>query len=264
MTPKLSYLVCSTQRSGSNLLCQLMQFSNVAGYPEEYFAPEFYNGYATDMLEMPSFPDLFRDYLTAITDKRVTHNGVFGAKMMRNYVGDFCSRVRDDKSMSNEADNLKLLQATFPGLKFIWLKRRNKVRQAISIVRAQLRNSYISSDDQKRPAAAAVPKDHFDYARLKKLVDGYSQADREWQRFFEKGGLEPITLDYEDMVPALGTAIPGVIEALGIELPAGYQQPQPKHERQSDDLSQDWYERFHQQRQADELAALKQSLREER
>ena len=35
--PARSYLVCATPRSGSTLLCHLLDQSGVAGHPEEYF-----------------------------------------------------------------------------------------------------------------------------------------------------------------------------------------------------------------------------------
>src|SRR3954469_18520556 len=37
MTPVLSYLVCATPRSGSTLLCHLLDQTGIAGHPEEYF-----------------------------------------------------------------------------------------------------------------------------------------------------------------------------------------------------------------------------------
>ena len=33
----LSYLVCATPRSGSTLLCHLLDQTGIAGHPEEYF-----------------------------------------------------------------------------------------------------------------------------------------------------------------------------------------------------------------------------------
>src|SRR3954470_5825583 len=35
--PTRSYLVCATPRSGSTLLCHLLDQTGVAGHPEEYF-----------------------------------------------------------------------------------------------------------------------------------------------------------------------------------------------------------------------------------
>src|SRR3954466_4170968 len=37
MPPTLSYLVCATPRSGSTLLCHLLDQTGIAGHPEEYF-----------------------------------------------------------------------------------------------------------------------------------------------------------------------------------------------------------------------------------
>jgi LPS sulfotransferase NodH len=36
-TPTLSYLICSTPRSGSTLLCEALTNTGVAGSPEEYY-----------------------------------------------------------------------------------------------------------------------------------------------------------------------------------------------------------------------------------
>src|SRR3954452_18480605 len=37
MTPDRCYLVCATPRSGSTLLCHLLDDTGIAGHPEEYF-----------------------------------------------------------------------------------------------------------------------------------------------------------------------------------------------------------------------------------
>ena len=37
MSPTISYLVCATPRSGSTLLCHLLDETGLAGHPEEYF-----------------------------------------------------------------------------------------------------------------------------------------------------------------------------------------------------------------------------------
>ena len=46
MSPDRSYLVCSTPRSGSALVCQALAQSGVAGRPEEYFEALRHSGRA--------------------------------------------------------------------------------------------------------------------------------------------------------------------------------------------------------------------------
>jgi trehalose 2-sulfotransferase len=38
--PKVSYLVCASQRSGTELLCRCLAATGVAGCPQEYFLAE--------------------------------------------------------------------------------------------------------------------------------------------------------------------------------------------------------------------------------
>ena len=103
----LSYLVCATERSGSTLLCELLAGTGVAGRPEEYFEflnasgrvrqPREYFDDAADpgILELlpplePPLPAMpWPERLAAARERGTTPNGVFGAKMMWAYLGDF-------------------------------------------------------------------------------------------------------------------------------------------------------------------------------
>jgi LPS sulfotransferase NodH len=35
--PRLCYVICAVQRSGSSLLCDALKNTGLAGFPEEYF-----------------------------------------------------------------------------------------------------------------------------------------------------------------------------------------------------------------------------------
>src|SRR3712207_78955 len=37
MTPRLSYLICATPRSGSTLLCHALDGTGISGHPDEHF-----------------------------------------------------------------------------------------------------------------------------------------------------------------------------------------------------------------------------------
>lgn len=61
MTPGRSYLVCSTPRSGSTLVCQALAQSGVAGRPEEYFEAPPHSG-------RPRRPE---EYFHGVTDTSI-------------------------------------------------------------------------------------------------------------------------------------------------------------------------------------------------
>ena len=122
MKPERSYLVCATPRSGSTLVCKALSETGVAGRPEEYFEallhsgvprkPEEYfvgvddqsifdhlgqRGVGRD--EQPRSPHWSRTaydrYVEWAQEAGTTENGVFGAKLMWGYFGDFVSLLRN-------------------------------------------------------------------------------------------------------------------------------------------------------------------------
>ena len=112
-----SYLVCATERSGSTLLCELLSGTGVAGRPEEYFEflnasgrvrqPREYFEDAADpgILELlpplePPLPALpWSERLAAARERGTTPNGVFGAKMMWAYLGDFLAHGEPEEQL---------------------------------------------------------------------------------------------------------------------------------------------------------------------
>src|SRR3954453_1951322 len=113
--PELSYLVCATPRSGSTLLCHLLDQTGMAGHPEEYFEalqhsglprrPEEYfdrerHANIVERLAFREMPDertqrepnplwdpaTYDRYLKWALEAGTTENGVFGAKLMWGYL----------------------------------------------------------------------------------------------------------------------------------------------------------------------------------
>jgi len=60
-TPTYAYLVCSTPRSGSTLLCELLKSTGVAGRPDEYF----------EDLQATGRPHQPRQYFDGVDDPEV-------------------------------------------------------------------------------------------------------------------------------------------------------------------------------------------------
>ena len=120
--PDRSYLVCATPRSGSTLVCQALPQTGVAGRPEEYFEALRHTGrprrpeeYFVGVDDPSIFDHLgeravgdeppprsplwsrtaYDRYLEWAFEAGTTPNGVFGAKLMWGYFGDFVSLLRN-------------------------------------------------------------------------------------------------------------------------------------------------------------------------
>ena len=125
-----SYLVCATPRSGSTLVCHALDETGVAGRPEEYFEAlrhsgrprrpdEYFLGVEDQSIldhlgernlgdEPPPRSPLwsraaYDRYLEWAIETGTTPNGVFGAKLMWGYFGDFVSLLRNVPALPRPA-----------------------------------------------------------------------------------------------------------------------------------------------------------------
>src|SRR5687767_9897861 len=83
---RLSYLICTTPRSASNFLCELLQATEVAGRPDEYF-------WNPAIWEEDWSRSVFATYLEHVLHDGTTSNGVFGVKLMWSYLDKLLPRL---------------------------------------------------------------------------------------------------------------------------------------------------------------------------
>ncbi|MEQ8764085.1 MAG: Stf0 family sulfotransferase [Planctomycetota bacterium] len=217
--PRIVYWVCSTPRSGSSLLCELLCNTGLAGAPTEYFDREQMEGFARAWS-----CDGFESYLRALLAKKTSPNGVFGAKIHWGQKLDlFTDRALDD---------------ALPDAQFIWITRRDRVKQAVSWERANQTGQWASDHvaSNRRPV--------FDYDRIASALEEIERGDEAWANLFSEQGITPHRVVYEDLIRNRESVIRGVLAALGIDLPSGFQIPEPTLRRQADWRSRLWAWRF--------------------
>jgi trehalose 2-sulfotransferase len=259
----ISYLVCATQRSGSTLLCELLRATDVAGVPDEYFErlretglPRQPRQYFEDPSVEPIAERLapmepgrpeqqgeFEAWFRYVLQRGTSPNGVFGAKMMWNYLDDFKVRMAELPGLSGLSFN-EQLDAVFPGLKIIFMRRRDKVAQAVSLWKAiqtqQWRTD--SESDLEESDITHAPGTEYDYTAIEFLLNELHRWDARWEDWFHATGREPIRIFYDEFTASRAATIGRVLDALGVDPPA----PDGKGpmQRQADDLSKDWVVRF--------------------
>jgi LPS sulfotransferase NodH len=265
----ISYLVCATQRSGSTLLCELLKGSEVAGVPDEYFEalrttglprqPRQYfpDPVPADIAERlaptepgrPEQPGDFEGWFTYVLQRGTSRNGVFGAKMMWNYFDDFRSRVKELPGLGDITFS-QALDIIFPQLRIVFVRRRNKVAQAVSLWKAIQTQQWRNEDESSRDD----PSVEYHYPALKHLVNELHLWDARWEDWFHATGREPIRVIYEDFVDTRAATLGRVLDALGIDPrePDSHTGPM---KRQADDLSLDWVSRFRQDDAENQLTA---------
>jgi LPS sulfotransferase NodH len=270
---RLSYLVCATQRSGSTLMCELLKSTGVAGRPEEYFeamrdtgAPphprEFLHGLPAtgvgirDDPRLPQAPDYsslsglpgYRQHLERTFARGTTPNGVFGAKLMFNQLDELHARAGGLPEFSG-LEVAELLERLFRRPRYLWISRRDVVRQAVSMWKALQTRTWRAAEDQTSDRDD-TPEPQYRFDAIDHLVRRFETEERGWQTFFSWHGIEPLIIVYEDELIADPEAtVDRALEWLGVPRPRDARPDAPTR-KQSDTGSDDWVAAYHRDRAA--------------
>ncbi|MBC8230176.1 hypothetical protein H8E77_11565 [bacterium] len=237
MTVNTSYIIGATPRSGSFLLCEALINTGVVGGPGEYF----WRGNEEGFRERWGVSD-YSDYVQAAIRQGSTDNGVFGVKIMRNYLDDILTKMRALPQFCDR--DLKphvIFAELFPNIHYIWITRRDKVRQAISFEKAI--QSGIWARPRKDPSQLEKPLEYRSDAiasHLKSIVLDESL----WNGFFEKAGVTPHVVVYEHLAKHYEDTARSVLAYLDVPEPDPLMSKPRYMQRQSDALSEKWYWRF--------------------
>lgn len=229
----LSYLICATPRTGSNFLCELLRNVGVAGRPDDYFwNPPFWH----QRWGVAGFPMYFK----RILQEGTTRNGVFGVKMMWDYLDALLPQLATLSGLT-DATPPQVLAAAFPNLRYLRLTRRDKVRQGISFYRALETGLWRSSDHDKIDTIEPA----FDLAAIDRLVQLSIQEDQAWHEYFQRYEIQPFTIAYEDLSAAPEDVVLSILEHLGISLPVSLPPlPSAAHQKQADQLTEAWIQQY--------------------
>lgn len=174
------YIICSTPRCGSTLLCDLLTQNGNLGVPHEYLnfsahGVELVNRYGIDITD----PNLSRAYLNTLKRVRTTPNGVFGLKAHYNQLS-----LLIDPPLLNEV---------FPQPKFAQIIRRNRIAQAISFSIAFQTQKWDSTKKKQND-----PK--YDAKLIDRFLSQILNQETEWSAFFQFNEIKPHIIHYEGLL----------------------------------------------------------------
>jgi trehalose 2-sulfotransferase len=180
-------------------------------------------------------------FLQALRERPASANGAWGSKIMWNYFPDALDRLRawPRLGVPPDAADTDVLAAAFPGLRYVWLRRENKLRQAISLWRAGATGQYALADSEQ-PA----PPPPFDRDAIDQLVQWAEQCEAGWRGWFAAHSIAPFEIVYEEMTPRLTEVVGDLAAFLGVALPPGFGPVRPRLRRQADHLTEGLVERF--------------------
>ncbi len=235
MKREISYIIASVQRSGTHLLCSILRSTGVAGSPEEYFLSK-----PGETWEKRWGTPSRVAFVQLVLRQNTAANGVFGTVVMWSYFERMLQMLQEIPAYEN-LNGAQLLAAVFCNPKYIWLRRRNHVEQAVSWAMACQTGVWTQKGEEKSQPRG-IPK--FDFKVIDEWCNRIAAHDEGWANYFRENQIEPLVLFYEDVVVSHRSAAERVLEFLGLPLPPGLEIPRPVVEKQATRISEEWAARY--------------------
>ncbi len=222
-------------------MCEALINTGIAGLPEEYFLP----GNEPIWRERWG-TSTYAEYLARTIEECTTSNGVFGVKMMWGYFDNFVSKVRQLPDYKDGQFPVHtLMQTVFPNLHYIWIKRRDVVRQAVSHAKARQTDVWaVKTERTPRPAHKPV----FSFMQIDFMVQEIEAHEAAWQQYFAENDIQPLVVVYEDLVSSYEETALQALQYLGIPDIERVEFASRSLKKQADEESEQWVQRYQQLR----------------
>jgi LPS sulfotransferase NodH len=230
-----SYLICTNYRSGSWLIAETLQACGI-GRPHEFFCQHK----EAKLLSRLGIAEQSQ-YFDRIIAEGTSEKGVFGAKLHWDQLSNLLKHASDHLQSQDQCAD-RLLAQVFPNLAYIFLIRRDKLRQAISYHKALQTDLWWSFAGSRKNLPKGVAT--FDFQAIDAFVKRFDLEDLKWQYFFTKNHIKPLTLVYEDVVQDLQGAVNQVVDYLQVPLDTEFALPPPRLEKQADAVTEEWVREY--------------------
>ena len=220
-----AYMVASSPRSGSTLLCRLLWNRGSAGLPHEYF----HRRHRAELSERWGVGPGLEGYLAELARRRTGGNGTFGFKAHFPQV--------EEAFLSAGADPAQ----AFPGLRVVYVYRSDRVSQAVSFDLASATGLW-SGEASAWAATGAKPEYDFErlWGRLRRILN----IENSWEAYFEERGLDPLRLRFEDLVADPERAADRVCDYVGVERTGEVARGLPLLPSQHEAANEEWARRL--------------------
>lgn len=216
------FVIASAYRAGSTMLATTLWEKGAFGAPWDYF--NFENKEMDIMMARLGAASL-DEYVAKLFELRVSSNGVFSTKTHFHHF---------NSALQQSAE----LRRRLADARYLYVNRRDKIAEAISMAKALQTNSWMSFASARR--APLFYSREFIGDCLREVM----RQTEDWWRWFGSCAIEPYVVDYEEFIADVPAGVAEIAHWLDIEFNADEEVVLPKVERQSDDINREWKERF--------------------
>lgn len=220
-----SFFIFAIPRTGSTFFCDILGKTMLLGHPKEHLLadllPVFFN---TDLT--------FNEWLRAFVKFSFTPNGYSGTKLISHHFLNILESYNDRPELVEDLMNF------FKPHPVIYLVRRNKVRQAVSLILAENSKVWHLRKDKTKVGSGKDQHIDVDPGKIENSMKWFYEQEKKMEDFFRKAGIIPSTYFYEDFSD--NRKSPGIFKEIGqilqVSMPDSI--PEPNYEVMSDEQNE--------------------------
>lgn len=244
--PYDSYIVCTSPRSGSTLLCSLLTAVGIAGNPKSYFHDSSIDEWLHYFDLAPDASLSERDTLKKIFKAAITlgsnSNGIFGLRLQYFSFEFFRQKLTVlHPELMTDTERVK---AVFGNTLYIHLTRQNKVEQSVSYVKATQTGLWHAAPDGTELERLSPPQElQYDGDEILKQIEEMSAYDQGWTEWFATEQIIPLQVKYETLSENPIETLCMILDKLGLNS-ASANEVEISVGKLADQTSDDWVNRF--------------------
>ncbi len=210
---KRSIFFAATHRSGSTLLLETIRKLDLLGRPGEFFYPR---NIRDIQMRLGQSQDLaMANWLPAVLTEGSSPNGFFSAKVFADNFHWLAEQVSGSPWPDGRSALAGFFTTHFPGARFLSIRRRDKLRQGISLLKAMQSGLWHSTQKCK----VLVREPYYHRQRIQWAISNIEQQEEELDSVFESLGIIPKTCFYEDIIDDLPGILSDIFDFAGVVLP---------------------------------------------
>jgi LPS sulfotransferase NodH len=228
--PESTYLLASVPRAGSTHFSHALWQTGCLGAPLEYLNFERLGPYGF----AAASPSVQQQLWRSVLRRRCSPNGVFGLKAFPTQL----EQLRETNPRLLDDVLATMLPRDRPR-RIVYLRRRDRVAQAVSYARAALSGIWRKEQEVASPAPIEYSQE-----ALESAEQGIVLQEGVWEKMFSDLRIEPLRVWHEDVLASPEAEIRQVADYVGVTIEPHAAVRVPEIEKQSRGDAREWIEQY--------------------
>ena len=194
-----NYVICTTQRSGSTLFSTTISNTDVLGKPSEKLLNLEQNFEAMSQVNKEYYKLPLDKALEQVRLEQSSENGIFGIKIMWSTMNKI---IKGDQSRQGYLFGFnKLTNNWGRDTKFIFWRRKNKIKQAIShAVMRKVGQAHAKNQQELKKMSDGLKNAAITHEDIETELFRLFEHEMQWKRFFLHNNINTKVVYFEDFL----------------------------------------------------------------